>query len=166
MRPALTTVAACMLLAACADQPLPTDPDLRPQLAVTPTENVKLTLLKAEYNPCADDGAGETVVLSGELHEVARIKVEKDGGWRMDVHMNPQGVKGVGMTTGTEYRASGVTRSTHKVEAGETIEVKSRFRMISQGSSPDFHYELTTLVSVDANGTLLAVVAEDSYTCR
>ena len=60
--------------------------------------------------PCANGGAGEQVDLSGSLHELFHVTVDDSGAVHVTSHDNPQGINGVGETTGAA-RASANRRT-------------------------------------------------------
>ena len=63
-----------------------------------------------QFVPCANDGVGETVVLGGTLLMVTHTTVKPSGEAVTKFHLSPQGVNGIGVTTGDIYRGVGVTQ--------------------------------------------------------
>src|SRR6266581_1972850 len=71
--------------------------------AVTSTVSTSFPITISVFVPCAAGGAGEVVNLSGSLHAVFSTTVNGN-----NIHsqflFNPQGVTGVGETTGAKYQ--------------------------------------------------------------
>src|SRR5437870_5725152 len=72
--------------------------------------NTKFPIHLSVSVPCANGGDGEVVELTGDLHDMFSYTIDSDGGVHLDVHDNPQGVSGTGLTTGDRYQATGLTR--------------------------------------------------------
>ena len=72
---------------------------IQPQSASAQTISTLNDVTFAVFVPCADDGAGEVVVVSSTLHLVV-----KDG---VVVHGNQTNAKGMGLTTGHTYVIGG-----------------------------------------------------------
>ncbi len=133
------------------------------------TTNVKIPLHQFRFVPCAADGAGEIVELSGTLHILTRVTVDSAGGVHLTTHFQPQGVGGIGLTTGDHYRGTGVTRTTSN-ERSAGFPASSTFvnnvRVIGQGPGNNFDLHQTVHVTVNANGDVTANVTNSRTTCR
>lgn len=71
--------------------------------------NVRSDITVSVFVPCADGGAGEVVELGGPLHTLITMNVNSNnasGG----IHNQPQGISGLGVTTGDKYQGTGVTQ--------------------------------------------------------
>ena len=80
--------------------------------------NVSVPVNIPVFIPCAAGGTGELVVLSGDLHVLARFTRSKSGGVHAAAHFQPQGISGVGQTTGEKYQATGVTQDEFNARIG------------------------------------------------
>ena len=67
------------------------------------------------YVECALDGEGEYVELTGTLHIVDHVVIDKNDGFHISTHSQPQGVSGEGLDSGDMYRAVGVTRQNQNI---------------------------------------------------
>ena len=92
------------------------------------------------FIPCAADGAGEVVDLAGPLHTLISFTINGNdvSGY---THFQPQGIIGVGETTGNKYHATGITRESFKNsfrngQASDTF--VNNFRIIGQGPGNNF----------------------------
>lgn len=119
--------------------------------------------------PCAVNGAGEDVFLSGSLHDLFHITLDNTGGFHLSQSDNPQGVSGVGLTTGAKYQATGITRSS-AFEAAPVFPIVetfvNNFRIIGQGPDNNFLVHEDAHVTVNADGTLTSFHDNFSITCQ
>jgi hypothetical protein len=123
------------------------------------------------FVPCANEGAGETVLLLGELHIVFHITITEDGHVTVKSQANPQGVSGVGSTTGDKYQGTGVTSTTATFDEVEEFPAEftliNNFRIIGQGpAGNDLLVHTTDHVTVNANGEMTADVHIENVTCE
>ena len=129
---------AALLLAACQEATTAPPVDLRPNAAaVAYTINERFPLELLTFVPCAAGGAGELVQLGETLHSVFHLTVN-DRSAHLATHFQPQGVSGVGLTTGARYQATGVTRDNLNLTVGETYTYVNNFRIIGQGPGNNY----------------------------
>jgi hypothetical protein len=88
------------------------------------------------FVPCAADGAGEIVDLSGSLHVLISMTINGNNVSGV-MHDQPQGIIGTGETTGDKYQGTGVTATSFKMslqngQADQTF--INNFRIIGQAS--------------------------------
>src|SRR5437016_12506632 len=79
--------------------------------------NVSVPVNIPVFIPCAAGGTGELVVLSGDLHVLVRFTRSKSGGVHAAAHFQPQGISGVGQTTGEKYQGTGLPRTSSMQES-------------------------------------------------
>jgi hypothetical protein len=118
--------------------------------------------------PCANGGAGEQVDLSGSLHALYHVTVDASGAVHVTSHDNPQGIDGVGETTGAKYQATGVTEDRSNQGSGGlpfTFTYVNNFRVIGQGPRNNFLVHENTHVTINPDGTATASVDNFSETC-
>jgi hypothetical protein len=118
------------------------------------------------FVPCAAGGAGEVVSLEGTLHIASHVTLDGAGGFHGTFHANPQGVTGVGQTTGDVYRGTGVSRSGFSGKVGEVLTVVDNFRIIGPGPGNNLLVHGVFHLTVNANGTLTVEVDQLSVECR
>jgi len=122
------------------------------------------------FVPCALNGAGETVSLSGELHTLFFFTHDGTGSLHVVVENNPQGVSGTGLTSGDKYQGTGVTRSDFYVGLPsftpfiETF--VNNFRIIGEGTGNNLLIHETLHITVNANGEVTALFDNFSAECR
>jgi len=134
--------------------------------AVSFTSSVSFPIDIVVFVPCAAGGAGEDVALSGTLHDLLHVTFDGAGGAHVKFLDNPQGVRGVGLTTGLKYQATGVTQEEFNVKVGEQTTFVNNFRIIGQGPGNNFLIHENFHVTVNANGTLTAFVDNFRADCK
>ena len=131
------------------------------------TTNVSQTLDSVVFVPCAAGGAGEVVDLTGDLHVLTTLSINGTMASGME-HFQPQGVRGVGETTGDVFQGTGVTRehfSLNLVDGrGETSFVDS-FNIIGHGGSVNYRVRQVSHVTVSADGTVTVTHDQFSVDC-
>lgn len=134
--------------------------------ATTVTTNEQVPITVFAFVPCANDGAGELVVLTGTLHVLTHVTIDDQGGLHVKQHFQPQGLSGVGLTTGDTYRGTGVTQTEFNATAATEQTSINNFRIIGQGPDNNFLVHSTFHVTVNANGEVTTVVDNFSAECR
>jgi hypothetical protein len=136
--------------------------------AVTSTVSTSFPITISVFVPCAAGGAGEVVDLSGTLHAVFSTTVNGN-----NVHsqylFNPQGISGVGETTGAKYQGTGETRADMNVDVVAfplIFTFVNNFKIIGQGPNNNFLVHENLHVTINADGTLTAFVDNFSFTCQ
>lgn len=114
---------------------------------------------------CAAGGVGETVHLTGSLHVASTVTTDASGGLHLTTHFNPQGVTGVGLTTGAKYQGTGVTLSNFNLGAGLQVTQVNNFRLIGMGGAPNLSVHAVTVFTANANGVVTASFDKLSVTC-
>jgi hypothetical protein len=72
--------------------------------AQTITTVEKIPIDHTSFSPCAADGAGEEIQLTGEANIVSHVTLDNTGGGHTNLHVNFKGVIGTGLTTGDNIR--------------------------------------------------------------
>jgi hypothetical protein len=134
--------------------------------ATTVTTNEQVPVVVFAFVPCANDGAGELVLLEGTLHVLTHVTIDDQGGLHVKQHFQPQGVSGTGLTTGDTYRGTGVTQTEFNAAAGFEQTSINNFRIVGQGPDNNFLVHSTFHVTVTPNGDVTSVVDNFSVECR
>ena len=157
------------LLVACAQSPSEPNQRAMSDLGFSPqsTDNVVVPVDIVTFVPCADQGQGELVFLSGNLHILFQLTISASGNVSFKDHFQPQGVSGSGQTTGDSYHGTGVTQDkNHFGQVGQTLSFIDNFRIIGQGSSNNFTLHENFHVTVNGNGTITTFVDNISADCK
>ena len=128
--------------------------------AVTDNETINISLIVTV--PCANGGSGEDVDFEGPLHIVMNLTFDGKGGVHMKYHFQPQGLTGVGLTTGDKYQATGETQEVSNLQVGVTDTFVNNFKIIGPGPGNNFLVHEVFHVTVNANGTV--TVLHDNFT--
>ncbi len=157
-------------LAACSEtSDGPVGPrGLRKAAASVTTTNVIFPVEIEEFVPCANGGAGEIVTLTGNLHDLFHVTTNGNR-FKVKVHTQPQGVRGVGLTTGDRYRGTGVTQETFGgslVDGQATSTFVNNFRVVGQGPRNNFMIHEVVHFTFNARGELTAEIDRTRVTCR
>lgn len=175
MRNAHVVVVALVGLGACSDSPVAPQalsPDVLggPTLAAiasTTSEVVPIDI--TAFVPCANGGAGELVQAVGRLHQVFTTVISANGTVTLRGHFQPQGLTGVGLTTGDKYQATGVTQTTDHFSTRLPVVVSTvinNFRFIGQGPDNNLLIHETLHVTINATGLVTTFVDKLSIECR
>jgi hypothetical protein len=116
------------------------------------------------FIPCADNGAGEFVVMDGDLHILISTTINGNNVSGKD-HFQPQSLSGFGTVTGVKYQGTGVTQDAFKgsfQNGSFTQSFVNNFRMIGQGPGNNFTVHENFHITVNANGVVTA--AHDNFT--
>ncbi len=171
MRRALGLVMLFAGLAGCSSSPTGPSTDatagIAPDLRATSfTENQKDPLDFSALIPCAAGGVGEIVDFSGTLHVLLHVTVN---GTKVTIkqHFQPQGVKGIGETTGDVYNATGVTQDVSRSgTVGFTETFVNNFKLIGPGPGNNLLVHENLHITVNANGTLTVLKDHVTVTCK
>ncbi|HYW32559.1 MAG TPA: hypothetical protein VE869_13760 [Gemmatimonas sp.] len=129
-------------------------------------QNISVPFQSLVFIPCANKGVGETVVLVGKIHLKNDILFDGNGGLHLRSHFQPQGVSGVGTTTGEKYQGTGVSRNSLNLTAGVTQSSINNYRIIGQRTGNNYQVHQNTHYTVNANGQVTAEVDNPVITCR
>ena len=126
------------------------------------TEKIPFDFVLAPEEAC-----GEAIHLSGTLLAVFSFTESSSGNVQVGFHFNPQGITGTGLTTGATYHATGVTRGTTTTTAkgGISDTFVNSFKIIGDGSAPNFLETDVIHVTVNANGDVTASVEQSIIRC-
>lgn len=131
--------------------------------------NEKEPLLMYVFIPCANDGAGEGVLIEGLLHVMFREEVDAAGGYHWGSHFQPMGASGYGDVTGDKYQATG---GTLEMSNGQfpgcpyEFSYQNNFKIIGQGKGNNFLVHTNYHVVFDADCNLKIEQENSSVECK
>lgn len=128
-------------------------------------QSIRVPVGTIGFVACAAGGAGEFVLISGDLH-VKVSMTSNNNAFHFRTHFQPMGVVGLGLITGDRYHAVGVTRSSDSVSGAATATYVNNFRLISEGSGGNLQVHSNVHLSFDANGILRAEVSHNTVSCQ
>ena len=132
------------------------------------TENEIIPFDLTVFIPCAAGGTGEEVELSGNLHVLFHVTINGNNAV-VKTHAQPQGISGIGLTTGRSYQATGVTQDVSKTSASNgqfAFSFVNNFKIIGQGPRNNYLLHETFHVTFNAKGVLTTEVEKFSVECR
>ena len=136
--------------------------------AIAITTNDFIPFAQLTLVPCANGGAGELVLVEGTLHIQQHITINNNRA-SIKIHFQPQGAKGVGLTTGDVYNATGVTQEHDSIAltgGASEFTFVNNFRLIGPGPDNNLQVHQTVHVTINANGTVTTVVDNTSVECN
>ncbi len=152
-----------LLALACDAAPqAPVEPPA-PEAAVTFNERFFTDVVI--FNICT----GEDVHWQGYEHRTISMTADDAGGFHMHFINNWNGIRGVGLTTGRTYRATGITDVTQNVKPPfpVTMVVRQHLQWVSHGPASDAVGEALQVLTVNANGDVVVDQPYDfQFTCR
>ena len=139
-----------------------------PSLSAAPsTQNVMSVISLTRFVPCANGGAGEDVFLSGAFHGMFHVTLNGRGGAHVVVVHNPQGISGIGLTTGATYQGVGASpQDISNVRVGEEHTSVVNMRIIGQGPGNNFTIHDNVHTTILADGTVTSFHDNISVQCR
>jgi hypothetical protein len=114
--------------------------------------------------PCA----GEQLILAGTLHIQSHVTIN-DNMIVVKSHYQPQGISGYSSISGVKYQATGVSQDIFKgslTNGQYTATSVNNFRIIGQGPGNNLLIHFVFHVTLNADGTLTALVDNFSYECK
>ena len=136
--------------------------------ATTFTSNEKQPVNEIVFIPCANGGAGENVELTGTFHILIHTTVNGNN-FTTKYHFQPQGISGVGQTTGIKYQGSGVTQEEIKgsLKNEKFIDTYiNNFNVVGQGAGNNYVVHSNTHITINANGKTTASVDNLTSDCK
>ena len=119
------------------------------------------------FNPCALNGAGERIHLTGNLHIILFSNTGPAGNEIVKSQANPQGLSGIGEMTHLRYRGTGMSQVISTVkDMNNTYTTIDNMNFIAPGKAGNFTMHTITHVTVNANGQTTAQVAVAGTTCK
>ena len=117
---------------------------------------------------CPNGLPGETIELTGPLHVLVLFTIN-DNNVSGKIQHQPEGVTGVGLTTGDQYRGTGVTETTFtmSLQNGQAnMNFVNNFRLIGQGKAINYLVHEDMHLTINADGTTTANFDHFSIDCK
>ena len=136
--------------------------------ATTTTTHVLFPFTPALPVPCANGGAGELVQFSGEVLVINHL-TSNDNHTTIKSHVQPQGLSGVGLTTGDTYHINGGSRNSSTFQTdggGSTLTLLSITRLVGPGPDNNLLLFQHFRMIFNNNGELVSSEASFSSDCK
>ncbi len=134
--------------------------------ATTFTNNIQTSIDIVAFVPCAAGGDGEYVFFSGTLHGVSVTTIDDTGDFHTQLHFQPQGIHGDGLTTGANYQWTGATQATFNGQVGYENTFINNYRLIGEGPDNNLLIHQTFHTTVQPDGEVTIVVDDYSVECK
>jgi hypothetical protein len=138
-------------------------PDQARAAAQPLTTNTTATLGSVQFYPCA----GEFVELLGAYHALFHVTFDASSGTHVIGQHNSQGVRGVGLQSGTRFVATAGDRRTTAIFGAPGFETTyvDTFHLIGQGQGPDLLIHTTIHLTFAPDQGFTARVTNMSSEC-
>jgi len=119
------------------------------------------------FIPCANGGAGEDVTLTGTV-KIVRQEMYNNQRFTFILHAVPQGVTGVGLSTGDNFTAIGGSQETvtGTIEYGGQYSATYIQQMRFTGQGISFIVKYKFHVAVTSNGEISTRIDEEKIECN
>ncbi len=136
--------------------------------ATTNTNNVQTPFAVTLFVPCVNGGAGEFVAFTGEIHSLSHGTVNDN---RLIFRQNnhPQGVSGVGLTTGDKFHLLGATQGTSTFQldgAPSQGTFINTARFVGQGPDDNFLFLQHFHTTINSNGEITSFFETATAECK
>jgi hypothetical protein len=132
-----------------------------PARAATSTTNVQRIQIDFVAGGC-----GEAIEITGSLLATDHVTDLGTGKFIATFHFSPQGATGLGLTSGELYHATGETRATMTLTAGSTFTYVNNFKLIGDGSTPNYLETDIMHITINAQGVTTVSIDRSTITCR
>jgi hypothetical protein len=127
------------------------------QAADSTTRILRVPLDLSVFLPCANNGTGEIVNLSGTFIDIYHVTFDEVGGFHLQLIETQSSVAGTGETTGDRYVSTRVNLFAYNQGAGSlpiTATQQLVFRITGPGPGNDALIRITNHTTVNADGTV------------
>lgn len=167
------SVLALTLLFSCskniAESPLQEEVSVSNQSSGAQTENsiVSEPYASTLFIPCANGGAGEDVNLTGTVR-IVRQEIYNNQRFTFTLHAIPDGITGVGLSTGDTFTAIGGSQSTvtGTIEYGGQYSATYIQQMRFTGQGVSFVVKYKFHVTVTSDGEISTRIDEEEIECN
>jgi hypothetical protein len=111
--------------------------------------------------------SSQAIAFQGTVHFTQNI-VQNKNSLHMTIHGNTQGVKGTGLTDGSNYILVDGTNLEMNSNAGAPLvmDINVDMGVIGQGAAPNFRIRFLLHTTTDANGDMTAQFVKASTVCQ
>jgi hypothetical protein len=134
--------------------------------AYTYTESAEYPFDAVLNVPCANNGVGEDIAISGTLRVVIHTTIDGSGGSHTTYHAASEGVTAVGLITGDTYQVTGMTGHAINVTAGSESTFVDSFNIVGPGPGNNFLFHQTVHVTINANGEVTVSHEDTRVECK
>lgn len=107
----------------------------------------------------------EEVQFQGNIHALESITSDRNGGYHVKIQWSYVNVKGVGLTSSTNYILKASDTTVNNIKAGTTLTGRFTSHAIALGPSSDFLIYGTYHITVDSDGSVVTEVTHLNASC-
>ena len=135
--------------------------------ALPAASQASTTTFTAPYENDVMGCDGDMINLTGDVHGVITATLNSGGGAMFATHVQPQGIAGVDLQTGTTYRGTGLTmnRSIFAPSGTTTLTFIDLFHIQATAGAESLDVSVTVHITALADGTVTAFVDNSSASC-
>ena len=141
---------------------------IEPSAKAEVTSNTVMAINMSVFAPCANGGEGEDIALSGEVHILTTLTINKNV-ISVKSHYQPQGISGVGLTSGDRYQATGATNDhfSDQIGGGHYEETMvNNYRLIGPGPDNNYLVHEKMHMTINQNGEVTVDVLDMAVDCK
>ncbi len=141
---------------------------IEPSAKAEVIQNTVEPLYQTIFVPCANGGKGEDIAISGELHTLIAYTINKNV-ISVKSHYQPQGISGVGLTSGDRYQANGATNDQYseRIWGGHYEETMvNNYRIIGPGPDNNYLVHDKMHMTINQNGEVTIEVIDMAVDCK
>jgi hypothetical protein len=127
--------------------------------------NTNIPITNTVVVPCANNGQGDTIQLSGTLHELILVTLDNNGGFLLHITTNAQDLTGVSQTTGVVYHSGVGDSVTINGKVGFVQTFANSFILVGQGTAAKLMSEFDGHLTVNPDGTVTVTFTHESVRC-
>jgi hypothetical protein len=133
--------------------------------------DIDVSLLGPTFVPifCIEGGVGELLLMKGTL-QLSSLVTTNGNHFTSLLQFHPHGITAVGQTTGDIYQSAGgeqITTTGSFINGQYTTSVIDRFYWIGRGGeAAKFKFNITSRVTINANGTVTCFIDKIEATCK
>ena len=112
-------------------------------------------------------GTGDVIKLTGNFHVVIHTTTDARGGFHQTIMLNDQGLGGVGLVSGTDYRLIRSSHTvTHETNGAEVFSFVRNQRLVAKDPLLDFFLRQVTHMTFNAAGELTSAKVVFEASCE
>jgi len=130
--------------------------------------NTKFPVNNTVFVPCANNGQGDTIQLSGALHVLFIVTLDNNGGFTLHITTDGQDVTGVSTITGVKYQGAVGDSLTINGKVGfvhTAITPHNSFILIGQGTASNLIEQFVMHLTVNPDGTVTSSFESENIRC-
>jgi hypothetical protein len=127
--------------------------------------NTNVPVTNTVFVPCANNGQGDTIQLSGTLHELFLVTLDNNGGFLLHLTSNGQDVTGVSTTTGVKYQGGLGDSFTITGKVGSVQTFTNSFVLVGQGTAAKLIVQEFGHITVNPDGTVTVSFINTTFRC-